>query len=324
MIIVSDHDLTNEFIARLDPVFKCKDLGELKFFLGIHIDRNFAEQSITIHQNLYAEKVLTRFRMDKSNPNATPASGELLVPYVATDPPTEFPKRFAFKEVLGSLMYLMCCTRPDIAYALIAVSAFTSNPGPKHYAALKHILRYLRGTTNLGITFDGKNYDSPTLCVSGFTDSNYGNIHDGRSTAGHVTVIAGAAISWRSTKLKTVATSTTEAEFQAQKFAIHELIFMRHLLDSLGHTQLAPTKLFADNQAAIAVALGEGIKPRCKHYMQHVHYVRDTIQNKEIDLRYIKSADNAADIFTKPVTCAQTFQKLCALIGVHHKQHTTT
>ena len=123
----------------------------------------------------------------------------------------------AFKELIGSLMYLMSCTRPDLAYSVIAVASFMEKPSESHYKAAKQILRYVQKTINLGIKYDGNsdasvpfptndtNTKTQSCNLYSFTDSNYGNIHDGKSTAGHVTLMAGGAISYRSVKLKTVA-----------------------------------------------------------------------------------------------------------------------
>ena len=327
IFMLGDSVMAEMFLAAMRDVFRFRDMGELKFFLGIHVERDRANKLITIHQQLFAQQMLVRFKMESCNGTKLPANGVQLIP--ANDD-EELYDVTSYKELIGSLMYLMTCTRPDLAYSVIAAASFMERPNETHYKAAKQILRHVRQTINLGIKYDGKlgtkvPFPVPTshqyepiqnLVLYAYTDSNYGNIHDGKSTAGHVTMLAGGAISYRSVKLKTVATSTTESEFNATKMAMQEISYIRLLLDSIGFKQLNPTILYGDNQASIKTAHGQGLTKCSKHYAQHVYYVRQRITEKEIEYVYIGSEENAADIFTKAITSHEKFKKLREMLGL--------
>jgi hypothetical protein len=195
---------------------------------------------------------------------------------------------------------------------------FNHNPGEQHWIAVKHILRYIRGTTTLGLKFDANKLspNDKTLVLTGNVDSNYGNPHDGRSTCGYIMQLCGSALSYRTCRMKTVALSTAEAEYQAAKIAAQEVIYLRQLLESIGHSQIGPTILHGDNQAAIKISQQENIKEKTKHVAQHVHFIRQRLKWNEIFFKWIPSEDNVADIFTKNITSKEKFEYLRSLIGM--------
>ncbi|GJX87298.1 hypothetical protein Tco_0339312, partial [Tanacetum coccineum] len=197
-------------------------------------------------------------------------------------------------------MYAMVCTRPDLAHAVGVVSRFLSNPGKKHWEAVKWIFRYLRGTSKLGITFgNGK----PMLV--GYTDSDLaGNKDNMKSTSGYLMTFAGGAVSWQSRLQKCVALSTTEAEYVAATEACKELLWLKRFLQELGFKQQRYAVL-CDNQSTIHLAKNSMFHKRTKHIDIRYHWIRDAIEDGMFELNKVHTDDNASDMLTKAVarTC---------------------
>ena len=182
-------------------------------------------------------------------------------------------QRVPYASVVGSLMYAMVCTRPDIAHAVGTVSRFMSNPGREHWNAVKWILRYLHGTTCLRLCFGG---DKPTLM--GYTDSDMGgDIDSRRSTSGYVIKFAGGAVAWQSRLQKCVALSTTEAEFIAITEACKELLWVKKLLQELSFVQ-DKYLLFCDSQSAIYLGKNSTFHSRSKHIDVRYRWIRDALE----------------------------------------------
>ena len=221
---------------QLSDEFEMKDLGAAKKILGMEIQRDRTSKKVYLSQKSYIEKVLERFGMQEAKPVQTPLASHFRLS--ALDSPQSEEDKKAMSQVpycnaVGSLMYAMVCTRPDIVQAVSVVSRYMANPGRLHWRAVKWILRYLKGTTGMGLVFDGVS-TSGTLVV-GFVDSDYaGDLDKRRSLTGYLFRFSGSAISWRSTLQSTVALSTTEAEYMAASEAVKEAIWLRNLVTELG------------------------------------------------------------------------------------------
>ena len=167
----------------------------------------------------------------------------------------EYMSRVPYANAIGSLMYAMVCTRPDISYAVGVVSRYMHNPEKDHWQAVKWILRYFHNTVDVGLVFEQK--DSPYLV--GYYDSDYaGDLDKRRSTTGYVFTIANAPVSWKSTLQSTVALSTTEAEYMTITEAAKKAICLQGLLRELGIGQEEIT-IFCDSQSAIQLAKNQVI-----------------------------------------------------------------
>jgi hypothetical protein len=242
LIIVGKKIADVELVKRrLHNEFKMTDLGELKLFLGIEIIRNRKTKNIQICQKNYINTMLKKFGMENSKAVFTPVqTGTKLSE--ATDKPKDEKQEMAiheedtfnktaYQQAVGSLMYVMVGTRPDLAFAVALVSKFCSNPSTTHWLAVKRIFRYLKGTANYGIEYQATRADQ----LIGYCDSDWGNDNtDRRSIGGYVHLLAGGAISWKSKKQNTVALSSTEAEYMATTQAAKEAIWLRQLLKDLG------------------------------------------------------------------------------------------
>jgi hypothetical protein len=209
-----------------------------------------------------------------------------------------------YANLVGSLMYAMVCTRPDISQAVSMVSRYMHAPGKGHWQAAKWILRYILGTVDVGLKFERVNSGLDQILV-GYVDSDYaGDLDKRRSTTGYVFTLAGGPVSWRSTLQNTVALSTTEAEYMAVADAIKEAIWLHGLIEDLGILQ-KNVKVLCDSQSAIHLAKNQVHHARTKHIDVRFHFVREIMEEGDILLQKIGTADNPADMLTKVVTGAK-------------------
>ena len=207
-----------------------------------------------------------------------------------------------YREAVGSLMYLMTSTRPDIAQAVGAVSKHNNNFGPQHWTAVKRIFRYLKGTAQSGITFKSS---LSTNLGPNFADADWaGNPNDRRSTTGFIFFLHSGPISWRSQRQSTVALSSTEAEYMAISDASREAIWLRSLLKDLKFPQQSATTIFEDNQGCIALAENPVHHKRTKHIDVRYHFIRNQLQKGTITLKWLDSSSMIADMLTKPLVAS--------------------
>jgi hypothetical protein len=202
-----------------------------------------------------------------------------------------------YRETIGKLNYLVSGTRPDIALAVNIVSRFQVNPGPLHWKAVLRIIGYLKRNKSLALEFKSNGSSS----LVGFTDSDWArDIDSRRSTSGVITFYDGCPISWRVIKQKSVALSSAEAEYMAATEEAKELIYFSSTLYDLGIT-CGPIKLYEDNQSCIAMTKNSTHHNRSKHIDIRYHFIRDLIESKTIEILYVKTQEQIADIFTKPL-----------------------
>jgi hypothetical protein len=289
----------DELKKRLNEKFEMADLGEAHYILGIQIKRNRDEGWIRINQKRYIDDVLERFGMADCKPMSAPMDPNVKLSK-GMSPKTrseeENMKTVPYQNAVGSLMYVMTGTRPDIAYAVGAVSAYNANPGEAHWKAVKRIIRYLKGSRDLELT-----YSHGTKTIEGYADADWaGSLDDRRSTTGYVFILHGGAITWNSKKQPTVALSTTEAEYLALGQAAKESIWLKKLLTELGfHQKDRPIEINSDNQGAIALTKNPTFHARTKHIDIRHHFLREKYEAKEIAIAYCGTNTMVADILTK-------------------------
>ena len=281
--------------AALSERFEMTDLGEAHWILNMELTRDRANHTINLSQRQYIETILERHDLADCKPVATPMVQNQKL--TKLDAPEIDPQ--PYQQALGSLMYAMVGTRPDIAYAVGALSQHSATPGQEHWTALKRVFRYLRGTTDLSIHFNGK---IPNEAFA-FVDADHANDpNTRRSVGGYVYLIAGGAVSWSSKKQSSVALSSTEAEYMAASSAAQEAIWLRALLGELGLLSLEhPTCLRIDNQSAMALARNDAFHNRTKHIAIRHHFIRERIEDGEIDVEYVPTDRQVADVLTKPL-----------------------
>jgi hypothetical protein len=280
-----------------------KDMGEARFVLGVEIIRDRSRKLLGLCQKAYIEKVLERFRMHYSKPVDTPVDKGLtlsLEQCPKTDDEKQKMSSVPYASAVGSLMYAMLCTRPDICFAVGLVSRYQSNPGNAHWQAVKRIMRYLRGTTDLVLCYQGGD-----LKLRGYTDADWGgDLDESKSTSGYVFTLGGGAISWCSKKQDCIALSTMEAEYVACCLAAQEAVWLRNFLQDLSLTPRVddPAEIWCDNTAAIQYAKDPKFHRKAKHIKRRYHFVRDAIKSKEIVVKYLSTTKMIADPLTKPTS----------------------
>jgi hypothetical protein len=227
-----------------------------------------------------------------------------------------------YREAVGSFMYLMVGTRPDLAYFMREVSQFLSNPGKEHWNAVVRGLKYLHGTRDYGIVLGGTRAEPPGHLANdlfAYSDSDYASCHDTRrSIGGYVTMLGQSPISWLSRKHHTVVLSTTEAEYIALCHCMQEMIFLKSLLKELSFNTTQPSTIYEDNQSCIKLAYNPELHGRSKHIHIRYHFVQEKVERKEFAIAYCNTKEMCADIFTKALSKPQ-FSKLRTLLGLRKK-----
>jgi hypothetical protein len=202
-----------------------------------------------------------------------------------------------YQSIIGSCIYLVTCTRPDLAYPVSYLSQFLAAPSKSYLTAAKCLLRYITGTKDLKLSFPRT--DASEITLEGYSNSDYGNCLDTRqSISGNLFRLNNSAICWRSKKQKSVATSTCEAEYMALALATKQWIWLANALEEL-NVPVTNAPMFCDNKAAIDIAYNHKIGDRSKHFDITYHLVRENVESGRISLLQIESAENLADICTK-------------------------
>ncbi|GAB1867410.1 Reverse transcriptase Ty1/copia-type domain-containing protein [Camponotus japonicus] len=292
LLVVSWNDTLIAGLAKyLSKKFEVRDLGRAKYCLGIEFSHE--ESGIKMNQKGYINDILKRFGMVDSRPVSTPIDLGLKLKRIETQTAEE--RNLPYRKLIGSLMYLAICTRPDIAYAVSYLSQYNSCFNKTHWVAAKRILRYLKGTSDLGLHF---RKDSNSL--KGYCDADWGNcLEDRRSYTGYVFVLAGSPIAWESRKQRTVALSSTEAEYMAMTEATKEAICTRKFLIELNFDTLADVTVLSDNNGAQKLAENPMFHNRTKHIDIRHHFVREALENDLLKIQHVSTNDMAADILTK-------------------------
>ena len=209
-----------------------------------------------------------------------------------------------YQQIVGSLLYLSNKTRPDISYSVGILARHMSNPNKCDYDLSKRIMRYLNGTREMKLTYNKK---EP---IVGYSDASYAEDKlDRKSTGGYVFMMNGGAISWRSIKQKVVSLSSMEAEYVALTDAAKEGLFLQQLINEFSREK-KPMLIYEDNQSAIKTAQNRIINNRSKHIDVRHHFIREQVELKQMEIKYIPTTDQTADIFTK------------ALGAILHVKHT--
>jgi len=235
--------------------------------------------------------------MENSAPVSTPfAKGTKLLKSTENDNNSAVDQKL-YQSNVGSQMYAMLCTRPDLAYTISQISQYSTNPSSAHETAAKRSLRYLNGTRHLGICYDGRN----GLTLEGYSDADWGAGEDRKSISGFVFLLCGGIITNSAKKQSTTALSMTEAEYYALVQAAKESICIQRLLQELNVHVANANVLYGDNQGSIALANNSEYHARTKHIDIQYHFVRECVQSGKIDLQYCPTKDMLADGMTKPM-----------------------
>jgi len=289
LIAAKSKDSVKTVKTILMTTFDARDLGDASYFLGWEIKRDRAKRTLKVSQTKMTTNLIIKYGMDNAKTKTTPLSpaNKLTKQGEPLDTST-----YGYSELIGSLLYLSVCTRPDIAQAV------------------KGVLKYLAGTVERGI-----NYGPSESELEGYCDADYaGDIDTRRSTTGYVFILNRGIISWSSRLQATVAVSTAEAEYMAAAQAVKEALWLRKLIADIG-IPLKTIQMYTDNQAALTLLKNPIASARSKHIDIVYHFARERVARKEVRFEYCPTAVMIADIMTKALAEGK-FEKCCNSMGV--------
>jgi hypothetical protein len=314
LIACNNRSALDKFKHLLNAQFECADSGPVGYFLGFNVHRNRAEQKLYISQEHYMESLLDRFDLSNCNPSKIPLpSGFRPIP--ATDSEFAEAKHRPYPQIVGSILYASTISRPDLSQPASVLSRFIGKWNETHYQAAKHLLRYVRGTTDLSLVFNG---DCGKRIIQGYADADWGgDLDTRRSTTGYIFKVYGGTIAWKSRRQPTVALSTTEAEYMASADATRQATWLRLLLDDLqiGLPTDTPVSILNDNNGCIALSKNPVHHERSKHIAMRHHFLREKVEDNTVKLDFVPSADNLADMLTKSLP-QPAFERLKEQMGI--------
>ncbi|KAE8714088.1 putative GHMYB10 [Hibiscus syriacus] len=292
LVVGPNKDHIEELKAQLARKFEMKNLGSANKIIGMQIHWDRSNRKIWLSQKNYLKKVLSRFNMQYCKPISTllPINFKLSS---SMSPSSEHERmemsRVPHASAMGSLMFAMICTRPDIAQAVGVVSRYMANPGKEHWNTVKMILRYIKETSNIALCCRGSN-----LLINGYVDSDYvGDLDKSKSTTGYVFKIDGGAVSWVSKLQSVVATSTTEAKY---------------------------CNNYTSHQSALHLARNSTFHSRTKHIRVQYHFIREKVEEMMVDMQKIHTKDNITDFMMKAIN-ADKFtwcRSSCGMLETNH------
>ncbi|CAI7789289.1 unnamed protein product, partial [Closterium sp. NIES-54] len=296
VLATADTEALAHVKSELQKRHTCTDLGELTSYLGLRITRDRAQRTITLTQSHMVQQVLQRFGFTYSLPQSTP----LPTGHSLSAPPSDesVEPSGPYPELVGCLMYLMTCTRPDLAYPLNLLARYVA-PGRHrkvHLDAAKRVLRYLCSTSGMGLVLGGR----ARVVLTGHADASWvDDMATQRSSQGYTFSLGSGSVSWRSTRSSSVLSSRCEAEIYAGAMAAQELRWLTYLLTDLGEAPCSPPVLYVDNKAMLALCQEQKLEHRTKHIALRYFLARELQQRGQLRLAYVASQANTADVFTK-------------------------
>ena len=274
----------------LDKRFSIKDLGTLKYFLGIEVART--PEGLALSQRKYILDILEDCGLQGCKPSPFPFEQNSILDKRSEESKVDANR---YRRLVGRLLYLQA-TRPDIAYSVNVLSQFVADPRQSHMDAAHRVLRYLKGTAGQGILLprDGG------CDLSAYCDSDWlGCPVTRRSRTGYLLLLGGAPISWKTKKQNVVSRSSAEAEYRSMASTVSEILWMRWLLKELIIDLTEPTPLFCDNQAARHIANNPVFHERSKHVEMDCYFVRERVESQEVQPLRIHTSMQIADLLTK-------------------------
>lgn len=300
-LIIAKPNKINEVKRILTSKFKMTDQGKLSGMLGIKF--NIQKDHFTMSQSYYLENILKKFGMDQCKPVNTPVVKEEAQESEVKVDATQY------RQIIGALLYMSKCTRPDTSYAVNQAARKMQEPNETNLTAVKRILRYLAGTRDYGLK-----YQKYEKALVGYSDASYAEQKDRKSTSGYAFLYGGAAITWSSKKQPIVAMSSMEAELIALTSTTKEAMWLRKLQTDLKQPKEA-IQLLEDNQGTIQYAQDGTHNDRTKHIGVRYFFVQEKLANGEITVKYIPSTEMIADILTKPLG-GNLHTKFTKMLGV--------
>ena len=291
LIIGSDEKMIRSTKDMLKSRFDMKDMGLADVILGVRITRT--QSGLILSQTHYVDKILENFAKGDTSIARTPIDTSQHLRKNRGDSVNQV----EYSRIIGSLMYLMSCTRPDLAYAVSRLSRYTSKPSSEHWKSITRLLRYVRYTREYGL-----HYGRHPAVIEGYTDANWiSDIKDSRSTSGYVFTLGGAAVAWKSSKQTVISRSTMESEFIALDICAEEAEWLHQFVEDIPEWPKPVTaiSIHCDNQSAIGRAQNTMYNGKSRHIRRRHKTIRQLISTGVITVDWVKSKDNIADPLTK-------------------------
>ncbi|CAN1141377.1 Retrovirus-related Pol polyprotein from transposon TNT 1-94 [Linum perenne] len=312
IITGNDNEEIKQLKLRLSREFELKDLGEMKYFLGMEVARNGNE--LLISQRKYILDLLHETGMIGCKPADSPMQQNIQFSREKEVKPTD---KGRYQQLVGKLIYLSH-TRPDIAFAVSVVSQFMNAPTEEHLAAVNHILRYLKKTPGVGLMF--RKHESRGVDL--YTDASWASeVTSRRSTTGYCSYVWGNLVTWRSKKQTVVARSSAEAEYRALALGIQEAMWIQRVLKELNLPGHDTVHMFTDSQAALSIVKNPVHHDRTKHMEIDRHFITEKVEQGIVDVSYVPSRQQTADVLTKalPKDLLEHFKSKLGLINIYTK-----
>ncbi|GJQ93817.1 retrovirus-related pol polyprotein from transposon TNT 1-94 [Tanacetum coccineum] len=301
----TDHNACNIFSKEMSSKFQMSMMGQMSFFLGLQVSQS--PGGIFINQAKYALETLKKYGMDLSDPVDTPMVDRLKLDKDLMGIPVD---QTRFRGMVGSLMYLTT-SRPDLVFAVCMCARYQAKPTKKHLEAIKRIFRYLKGTINMGLWYPKDN----AMSLTAYADADHAGCQDSRrSTSGSAQFLGDRLVSWSSKKQRSTAISTTEAEYIAMSGCCAQILWMRSQLKDYGFL-FNKIPLYCDNKSAIALSCNNVQHSRSKHIDIRHHFIREQVENGVVELYFVETNYQLADILTKALP-RERFEFLLPRLGM--------
>ncbi|GJS03302.1 retrovirus-related pol polyprotein from transposon TNT 1-94 [Tanacetum coccineum] len=283
--------MCNEFANQMTTKFKMSMMGQMSFFLGLQISQ--CPRGIFINQSKYASEIVKKYGLNSTDSVDTPM---IEIKKLDEDLQGKQVDATLYRGMIGSLMYLTA-SRPDLNYVVCLCARYQAKPTEKHLQAVKRIFRYLNGTINMGLWYS-KDTD---MSLTAYADADHAGCQDTRrSTSGSAQFLGDKLVSWSSKKQKSTAISSTEAEYIALSGCCSQILWMRSQLTDYGF-QFNKIPLYCDNKSAIALCCNNVQHSRAKHIDIRYHFIKEQVENGIVELYFVRTEYQLADIFTKPL-----------------------
>ena len=283
------------------------NLGSLSSYLGIEVKQG--KKFIFLSQMAYAQKLLQHAKLGECNVATTPL--EARAQFINEEGRSTVNSTI-YCSLIGSLRYLTH-TRPDILFSVGILSRYMENPNQEHYNGVKRVLRYVKGTEDYGLLYKKGDLKGELI---GYSDSDFaGDCHDRKSTSGHIFFFSGMAVSWSSQKQSIVALSSCEAEYITAITATCQAVWMNQLIRELMNNKESKVKVMVVNQSAITLSKNPVHHNCTKHIDTRYHFIRECVEDKKIEITFIRTEDQLADIFTKALGRLK-FKEMRGRIGI--------
>ncbi|CAI7854124.1 unnamed protein product [Closterium sp. NIES-54] len=292
----------------LEMQFRCSKMGDVKYYLGMHVEKDLDKGVLRLHQRKYCEGLAEKYGLQDGGKPATPLPSGFTVEPCADEEVVGESDRKLFHSMVGALNHAANHTRPDIAFATSRLASVVSRPSHEQLEAAKRLVRYVSATALVGLEYSAvrqrlqrgaADLGKGEMLLTCYTDASFNSVKaDGTSIGGYVCLFGGGAMSWRIKKQNEVGQSSCETEYIALHHGVKEVVWLRRLLEEIGVCQKEPTVIFCDNESAVKLAKNACLHGLTKHIRPKWHWVR-TLLDKEVRLEIVKTHQQAADILTK-------------------------